>query len=195
MICSAGVTGSTYSPALTSWAPSGAGSVLHRDLKPANVLVDSSSTRPRPMVLDFGIARDADEVGGSLVTETGQVVGTLAYMSPEQAGGSRDAVGVRSDVYSLGVVLYEVLTGRLPLDVSNLTLANAARRIAEDEPEPPSRYDASLAGDLDTILVKALAKDPARRYASAAELAIDLRSTLADEPIRARPPSRLYRLE
>lgn len=168
--------------------------VLHRDLKPANVLIDTSSGRARPKLLDFGIARAADDTDAALLTDTGQIVGTLSYMSPEQAAGARESIDERSDVYALGVLAYELLTGRLPLEVGELSLIEAARVISFEEPPPASRFDAELAGDLDTILAKALEKDPGRRYASAAAFAADLRATLLDQPIRARPPSRLYRL-
>ncbi len=168
--------------------------VLHRDLKPANILIDVSSGRAQPKVLDFGIARAADATDAALLTDTGQIVGTVAYMSPEQASGTPQTIDARADVYALGVVAYEILTGRLPLDVAGLPLLRAVAVVREEEPAPPSRFDPKLAGDVDTILSKALEKDLARRYTSAAELAADLRRTLGDEPIRARPPSRIYRL-
>jgi predicted Ser/Thr protein kinase len=160
--------------------------VVHRDLKPTNVFVDA---RGEPRVLDFGVARPLGE--GSRATKTGQLVGTLAYMSPEQASG-RYEVTPRGDVYSLGVILYELLTGRLPIPTEHVPLHEAVRRIREDEPIPAGAVRRELRGDLETILVKALAKEPERRYASAAELAEDLRLFLEHRPIRARRPTSAY---
>ncbi len=168
--------------------------VLHRDLKPANVLIDTRTARARPKLLDFGIARAASDVADAFRTETGQIVGTPDYMSPEQAGGTRAELDARSDVYALGVLAYELLTGRLPLHVGALPLLEAARLIREEEAPPAGRFDPALRGDLETILAKALEKEPARRYASAAEFAFDVRAVLAEQPIRARPASRIYRL-
>ncbi|MBI5363171.1 MAG: serine/threonine protein kinase [Planctomycetes bacterium] len=167
--------------------------VVHRDLKPSNVLVDAAGS---VKVLDFGLAKitDADVSQSSLVTEVGAIRGTLAYMSPEQARGDPAAIDLKSDVYSLGAILYELLTGRLATDVSGVHLAEAARRICEEAPERPSSIDATLRGDLETIALRALEKEPARRYASAAALAEDVRRHLAHEPILARAPSGLYQL-
>lgn len=160
--------------------------IVHRDLKPTNVFVDA---RGEPRVLDFGVARPLGE--GSRATKTGQLVGTLAYMSPEQASG-RFEVSPRADVYSLGVILYELLTGRLPIATEHVPLHEAVRRVREDEPIAAGAIRRELRGDLDTILGKALAKEPERRYASAAELAEDLRLFLEHRPIRARRPTSLY---
>ena len=167
--------------------------VIHRDLKPGNVLVDEQG---RPRVLDFGVARlsDPDLERTTLHTGTGNVIGTLQYMSPEQASGVPSAVDERTDVYALGVMLYELLTGRLPHDLSAVAMPEALRLIQQVDPEPPSRIVRSLRGDLETIVLKALEKDKQRRYASAGELAEDLRHWLHDEPVRARPASRTYKL-
>ena len=167
--------------------------VIHRDLKPQNILVDESGT---PKVLDFGIARvtDADLGGATFATETGQVLGTLAYMSPEQAAGDPSELDVRSDVYALGVLLYELLTGKLPHDVRNRSFVEALRSIREDDPTRLGTLDRSLRGEIETIALKALEKDKARRYGSAGELVADIRRYLSNEPIVARPPSTTYQL-
>jgi serine/threonine protein kinase/tetratricopeptide (TPR) repeat protein len=167
--------------------------VVHRDLKPGNVLVDDTG---QPKVLDFGIARvtGADLDVTTLQTRTGELMGTLPYMSPEQLGGDPSAVDVRSDVYSLGVVAYELLTGRLPIPVDGLAAPAAIVAVSEQEPRPVSEENRQLRGDVDTIVRKALEKDPERRYGSMDELAADLRRFLRDEPIVARPPSSLYQL-
>ncbi|TAJ08197.1 MAG: hypothetical protein EPO68_15650, partial [Planctomycetota bacterium] len=167
--------------------------VLHRDLKPSNVLVDRAG---RPKVLDFGVARllDEDERATAQLTATGSVIGTLAYMSPEQIAGAGEPLDARADVYSLGVIAYELLSGRLPHDVRDAPLPAAARAICEREPVPLGDVERALRGDLQTIVGCALAKDRERRYASAAALAADVRRFLRDEPIVARPASTLYQL-
>lgn len=166
-------------------------SVIHRDLKPANILVDESG---QPKVLDFGIARasGADVQLTTLETNVGQILGTLAYMSPEQASGDPEAIDTRTDVYSLGVLLYELLADKLPYDVSNTPLHEALRIIQEEEPGRLSTIRSLYKGDLATIVGKALEKDRSHRYASASDLAAELRRFLRDEPIAARPPSAIY---
>jgi eukaryotic-like serine/threonine-protein kinase len=171
--------------------------VVHRDLKPANILVVQEENAPaQPKVLDFGIARLAEREGpgGTIATIAGQILGTLAYMSPEQLLGESASVDHRSDVYALGVMLYELLAGRLPLDVRDRPIADAARIVRDEEPTRLGTIDMRLRGDLETIVSKAIEKDPARRYPSAQALGDELRRHLRDEPILARPITRVERI-
>jgi len=167
--------------------------VVHRDLKPQNVLVQRDGS---PKVLDFGIARVTDaNTAASLLTRTGQLLGTLAYMAPEQLHGpSSGATEPRVDVYALGVMGYELLAGRLPIEIPDLPLASAVRRLAELEPEPLSRAVPALRGDVDVVIGKAIDREPGRRYADANALAGDLRRIVENQPVSARAPSAAYQL-
>jgi serine/threonine protein kinase len=165
--------------------------IVHRDLKPGNILVDRSG---QPKVLDFGVARltDSDIQTVTVRTDIGQPMGTVPYMSPEQAAGDPNEVDTRSDVYALGVVMFELLTGRLPYDLVDRPMHEALRIIREQEPLRLSSLDRKYRGDLDTISRRALEKDKAGRYQSAAALSGDIERSLRDEPILARPPTTWY---
>ncbi|MFN0058335.1 MAG: protein kinase domain-containing protein [Planctomycetota bacterium] len=162
--------------------------VLHRDLKPENILIDLED---KPHIIDFGIAVaiESDADPSADVTATGEIVGTIAYMSPEQMAGEHGVVDVRADIWSLGVVLYELVTGQMPYAVSGCSLTEAARILRERAPVRPSQFDSSVRGDLEAILLMTIETEPDRRYASAAALADDLRRLLAHLPIAARAPS------
>jgi eukaryotic-like serine/threonine-protein kinase len=165
--------------------------IIHRDLKPGNILVDQTG---QPKILDFGVARVTDsDAHATRQTDVGQLVGTLAYMSPEQVLADPLALDLRSDVYALGVILYELLAGHLPYEVTR-HIHQAARAIVEDDPTPLSSINRAYRGDIETIVAKALEKDKARRYTSAADLAGDISRYLKDEPITARPASTAYQL-
>jgi serine/threonine protein kinase len=194
--------------------------IVHRDLKPANILVTIVDGRPVPRVIDFGVAKATGEklTDASLATQFGSIVGTLEYMSPEQAGFSGEDIDTRADIYSLGVILYELLTGLRPIDARRLkqaALTEMIRAIREEEPSRPStrlstdealpslaalrrteprRLTALLKGDLDWVVMKCLEKARDRRYETANALARDIQRYLADEAVDARPPSASYRL-
>lgn len=174
--------------------------VIHRDLKPSNILVeDSGDGAGQPKVLDFGVAsltREAEQ-SATIALDAGKIIGTLGYMPPEAVDGGASA-DTRSDIYSLGVILYELLTGKLPVEVRGASLTEAARRIRETPPAPlpglSGGNERGMCDDLDLIVRKALAKETSLRYASAAEFAADLRRCLAHEPVLARAPSTWYTL-
>jgi len=169
-----------------------AAGVIHRDLKPSNILVSADG---QPHVLDFGLAKAGDALQSLDLTLSapGELMGTPAYMSPEQAAREPDKVTARSDVYALGVILYCLLTGQFPYNVRG-RLDEAIRQIATAEPVPPRRYNRALDGETEAIILKALAKHPDGRYDSAGALAADLRRRLAGAPVEAKLASRSYRL-
>lgn len=190
--------------------------VLHRDLKPSNILVSEADQPPVPKVIDFGIAKALanEEYDAATLAQTvhGVLLGTPQYMAPEQAALGAQVTDIRVDVYALGAILYELLTGAPPLQVEDRTTTSLSVMLAriheEDAVRPSARAAArraggnpapfppeSLRGDLDWIVLKALEKDPDRRYASAIALAEDLERHLADEPVNAGPPGRRYRFE
>ncbi len=189
--------------------------VIHRDIKPSNILVTEVDGRPVPRIIDFGIAKPVGQGGDAQTqfTQIGSMVGTLGYMSPEQADSGGEDIDTRSDVYSLGVVLYELLVGTLPLNVKRLTVSETLRQLREvDAPRPSTALkqtgdaaavaekrstdvaalDRQLRGDADAIALKALEKDRNRRYATPAELAADVERFLQDEPVIAHAPSFTY---
>lgn len=191
--------------------------IIHRDLKPSNILVTEMDGKPMPKIIDFGLAKATLHrlTDASMYTRVGTLLGTLEYMSPEQADSASEDIDTRTDVYSLGVVLYQLLVGELPLDLKKLAYDEILRRLRDkDIPKPSSRIvtqggDSSitaknrgtdapslarqLRGDPDAVVLKALERDRKRRYASPSELAADLGRYLRNEPVSARTPSAAYR--
>ncbi|MCB9851688.1 MAG: SUMF1/EgtB/PvdO family nonheme iron enzyme [Phycisphaerales bacterium] len=195
--------------------------IIHRDLKPSNILVTIDRDDPnedgvltpvqcresadclshwrcagQPKILDFGVARitDADVQMTTMRTDVGQLVGTLSYMSPEQASGDSDRLDRRSDIYTLGVLLHELLTGSPPVNIRGRSIPEAVRLISDGDPMRLGTVNSHYRGDIETIVDKALEKDPDRRYPSAEELSADLRRYLNDQPIKARPVSAIYQI-
>jgi serine/threonine protein kinase len=191
--------------------------IIHRDLKPSNILVTEVDGKPMPRIIDFGVAKATSQklTAETIYTRIGMLIGTLGYMSPEQADSSGEDIDTRADVYSLGAVLYELLAGALPLDFKKLAYDEVLRRLREqDVPRPSTKLITlggesvlvaknrgsdlptlirQLRGDPDAIALKALEKDPARRYASVSELATDIGRYLHNEPVIAHSPSTAYR--
>ena len=176
--------------------------IIHRDLKPSNILVTETDGRAAPKIIDFGIAKAVAQklTADTLYTRAGALVGHPEYMSPEQASSMGRDIDTRTDVYSLGIVFYELLTGCLPLDGRDMAFDEFLRRLREDEVRRPSERVGGtdprakeLRGDLDSIALKAVEKDRARRYGSPAEFAADIERYLTNEAVLAMPPSLVYR--
>jgi eukaryotic-like serine/threonine-protein kinase len=192
--------------------------IIHRDLKPSNILVTEVDGQAAPKIIDFGVAKALTQklTGDTMFTRTGGLVGTPGYISPEQAASSGEDIDTRTDVYSLGVIFYQLLAGAPPIDLREVALEEFLRKLREDQPPGPSTKISThdretstdvankrqteplalarqLRGDLDSIALKALEKERSRRYASASEFAADIRRYLNHEPVLAVPPSLAYR--
>jgi tetratricopeptide (TPR) repeat protein len=192
--------------------------IIHRDLKPSNILVTEVDGRPAPKIIDFGVAKALTQrlIPDTIFTRVGAIIGTPEYMSPEQALSSGEDIDTRSDVYSLGIVLYELLAGTPPIDLRKIALDEFIRRLREEDPQKPSTKIRTqdpatsmevahkrqtepqalaklMRGDLDSIALKALEKHRSRRYGSPSDFAADVRRHLNDEPVSAVPPSTVYR--
>lgn len=165
--------------------------IIHRDLKPGNILVTNDA---EPKVLDFGIAMDMQLDERTMITQTGQLLGTLQYMAPEQVDRTSNESSTSTDVYALGLIAFELLTGTNAHAGRDSSMYELVRSIRDDEPQTLGTHDRALRGDLETIVAKALAREPARRYPDAGALADDLDRFLANKPIEARPPSTWYQL-
>ncbi len=166
--------------------------VLHRDLKPGNILIDQAG---RLKIIDFGVASapDLHVSGTTMNTEAGRLVGTIQYMSPEQVAADPQNIDVRSDVYALGVLLYKLMTGQFPYRVEGQPIYEAVRIVREEEPTRPNKHDAELRGDLETIILRAIAKDRTQRYQSASDMAGDVVRFLNRQPIKAASAGVTYR--
>ncbi len=165
--------------------------IIHRDLKPGNILVTNDA---EPKVLDFGIAMDMQLDERTMITQTGQLLGTLQYMAPEQVDRTTNESSTRTDVYALGLIAFELLTGTSAHAGRDSSMYELVRSIRDDDPQTLGTHDRALRGDLETIIAKALAREPQRRYPDAGALADDLDRFLANKPIKARPPSTWYQL-
>ncbi|MDF1836757.1 MAG: serine/threonine-protein kinase [Planctomycetota bacterium] len=164
--------------------------VVHRDLKPANILVDPSGS---PRIVDFGVARLAAKEKSAVQTRAGEVFGTLAYMSPEQVGGDPAEVGTQSDIYAMGIITYELISGKHAIVPNGASITEAMRAIGEAKPRSLNKYP-NVSQDLNTVVQTAMARDKINRYATADAFSEDIRRLLAKEVILARPPSALYQL-